>query len=101
MRIEEYSTRISEFHDRLLDLLSGVPFTICDVLGKRPSRFNVEGVYIISTPDDREIVYAGKTCTKLVLERIGDHRNIDTTSDLKGMLKLFADYPQEIDDYLV
>ena len=99
--LKEYDARISEFREKLLQLLSVDARTIRNVLDKKPLQFNVEGVYIISTPDDRKIVYAGKTSTKSIIARLRDHRNIDTTSDLKGMLKVFADYPQEIDDYLV
>lgn len=98
---EEYSARISVFRNQLFELLSTDAFTIHDILRMKPSRFTVEGVYIISTPDDSEIVYVGRTRTKSVIGRLIDHRNIDTKSDLKGMLMLFSDYPQEIDDYLV
>jgi len=72
-----------------------------DLLQEKPLRFNIEGVYAISTPGDNEIVYVGKTLTKSVIGRIADHRNIDTMSDLKGMLKLLTNYPQEVDSYLV
>ena len=100
MGLEGYSTRINEFSNLVSELLSMNPLTIRDVI-KGPSRFSVEGVYSISTPDDSEIVYVGKTRTKTIVGRIRDHRSIDTKSDLKGMLKLFSSYPQEIDDYLV
>jgi len=99
--MEKYSTRISEFHTQLCELLSKGALSIHNIIKKKPSQFNVEGVYAISTPDDREIVYVGKTLTKSVIGRLSDHRSIDTKSDLKGMLKLFSDYPQEIDHYLV
>ncbi len=103
MKLEEYSNRISEFRNQLFELLSTDALTIHDVLMKRPSRFNVEGVYLISTPDDNEIVYVGKTRTKSVIGRLSDHRTKDTKSDLKRMLKLklFSDYPQEVNNYLV
>lgn len=99
--LKEYGAQISEFGEKLVKFLSLGARTIHNVLDKKPLQFNVEGVYIISTPDDEKIVYAGKTSTKSIAERLRDHRNIDTTSDLKGMLKLFADYPQDIDNYLV
>jgi len=101
MEAKEYSARISRFFSQLFELLSTYPLAIRDVLTNRPSRFNLEGVYVISIPDDSEIVYVGKTRTKSVIERLRDHRSIDTKSDLKGMLKLFSNYPQEINDYLV
>ncbi len=99
---EEYTNRISEFRNQLFKLLSTPALTIRDILKEKPPRFNVEGVYIISTPNDREHVYVGKTKTNTVVGRVADHRHKDTKSDLKGMLlKLFSDYPQKIDDYLV
>lgn len=98
---EEYSALISRLRSQLRDLLSSVALTVHDVRFEEPPQFNVEGVYVISTPDDGEIIYTGKTRTKTVIERIADHRSIDTKSDLKGMLKMFLDYPQEIDEYLV
>ncbi len=101
MEAKEYCGRVSEFRSQLFELLSTDPLAIHDVLTNRPSRFNLEGVYAISVPHDSEIVYVGKTRTKSVIERLRDHRSIDTKSDLKGMLKLFSSYPQEIDNYLV
>ncbi len=101
MEFKKYSSRDSEFRILLFEVLSTEALTIRDVLIKSPSRFNAEGIYIISTPDDSEIVYVGKTRTKSIFGRIKDHRSINTRSDLKGMLKMFSDYPQEIDDYLV
>ena len=56
---------------------------------------------MISTPKDNEFVYVGKTQTKTIIGRIADHKSIDTKSDLKGMLKISPNYPQEIDRYLV
>lgn len=100
MELEEYSARIGEFGRQLQELLSSNALTIHDLI-KGPSRFNIEGVYIISTPDDSEMVYAGKTRTKSIIDRFRDHRGIDTSSDLKGMLRLNPNYPQQIDEYLV
>ncbi len=103
MELEEHSVRISEFRSQLSKLLSTGTLTIHNILMKKPSRFNVKGVYLISTPDDNEIVYVGKTRTKSVIGRLSDHRTKDTKSDLKRMLKLklFSDYPQEVNNYLV
>jgi hypothetical protein len=101
MELEEHSAQVSKFSTQLLELLSTDAYTVHDIMMKKPTRFNVEGVYIITTPDDNKIVYVGKTRTKSVLDRIRDHLNIDTNSDLKGMLKLFPAYPQEIYEYLI
>ncbi|MFX0199170.1 MAG: hypothetical protein ACFFCW_23855 [Candidatus Hodarchaeota archaeon] len=101
MEIQEYSARISVFRGQLFALLSADPLTVREILDMRPPRFDVEGVYVISTPDDGEIVYVGKTRTKSVIGRVSDHRDTDTKSDLKGMLRLFPDYPQEVNNYLV
>jgi ribosomal protein S3 len=97
MELEEHSVRISEFRSQLSKLLSTDTLTIHNILMKKPSRFNVKGVYLISTPDDNEIVYVGKTRTKSVIGRLSDHRTKDTKSDLKMLkLKLFSDYPQDV-----
>jgi hypothetical protein len=85
----------------LFVLITSKPSTIKEVLQKKPDRYSVEGVYVISTPKDNEFVYIGKTRTKIILGRIADHRTMGTNSDLKMMLKIFPDYPQEIDKYLI
>ena len=100
MEVKEFPTRISQFHNQLCELLSRDALSIHDIIREKPSQFDVEGVYVISTPDDEKIVYVGKTRTKSVIGRLSDHRIMDTNSDLKGMLKLFPDYPQETDQYL-
>ena len=93
MKVEKYFAQISEFRTQLCELLSKDALRLYDVIGKKPIQFNVQGVYVISTPDDREIVYVGKTRTSSIIERLSDHRS--GRSDLKGMLK------QEIDRHLV
>lgn len=100
MEIKDLDNRLSEFKSLLSKLLEAEPVRVREVIDNSPPKFNVEGVYAISTPDD-DLAYVGMTRTKLVSERIKDHRYIDTKSDLKGMLKMFPDYPQEADDYLV
>lgn len=101
MKREEYSDRISILQRSLFELISSRAFTIQDILREKPPRFNVKGAYAISTPDDNGIVYVGKTLTKSVIGRVADHRNINTKSDLKGMLKFSPTYSQNIGDYLV
>ena len=101
MKLEDYAYRVAQFQRKLFVLITSKPSTITQVLQEKPSRYEVEGVYVISTPDDKRIVYVGKTLTKTIIGRIADHRNIDTKSDLKGMLKIFPDYPRQIDKYQV
>jgi len=105
VKLNKYSDRISDLNAMLFELLKKEPIAVQDIVylfGRNISQFYVEGVYMISTPDDNEIVYVGKTRTKSVAGRVKDHRSINTNSDLKGMLsKLFKDYPQDIDNYLV
>ncbi len=100
MEIKDLDDRLSEFKSRLIKLLEAEPVRVREVIDNSPDEFKVEGVYAISTPDD-DLAYVGMTRTKLVSERIKDHRYIDTKSDLKGMLKMNPEYPQEADDYLV
>ena len=101
MESQDLLTRIEAYQERLSRLLCSGYLTIRTIAFDRPARFDIEGVYIISTPDDKKIVYAGRTKTKTVTGRIRDHRSIDTQSDLKGMLRSNQSYPQEIDDYSV
>jgi hypothetical protein len=99
--MEKYNPEILEHKERLSELFAARGFTFNNILKNKPSQFNVKGVYAISTPNDGEVVYVGKTLTKSVIGRLSDHRSICTTSDLKGMLKLFPNYPQEINNYVV
>ncbi len=98
---EETDSRITSLRECITLLTSSKPFRLADVIDGQPREFNVEGIYCISTPADDEIVYVGKTRSKSVIGRMKDHRSINTNSDLKGMLKLFPEYPQSIDDYLI
>jgi len=101
MEPEELSSRISDLQEQLLGLLSTEPASISDVFFNEPPRFNVEGVYMISTPDDRKVVWVGRTITKSIIGRIADHRSGATTSDLKRRVRGSPEYPQNIDEYLV
>ena len=97
---EEHKNRLSDFTERVSKLLGTTPTNVREVIDNNPNEFDVEGVYAISTPDD-DLVYVGKTRTKTISGRIKDHRYMGERSDLRGMLKVFNDYPQEIDKYLV
>ncbi len=101
MEIGKYSYNVNEFSSMLNKLISSDPITFFKALTTKEIKLNVEGVYIISTPNDSEIIYAGKTKSKSVLGRMKDHFSLKTDSDLRGMLKLFPSYPRDIDNYLI
>ncbi len=102
MLLKKYSAHISYLSAILCKLLGKEPLSVQDInSGRNISQFNVEGVYVISTPDDSEFVYVGRTQRKTVAGRIKDHHCLNTNSDLKGMLSILKNYPQDIDNYLV
>ena len=82
-------------------MLASNPTPLSEILATKPSRFEVEGVYAISTPSDKEVVYMGKTIRKHVVGRLYDHKHKDANSDLNVIVKRFPTYPQRIDNYLV
>ncbi len=82
-------------------MLASEPIPLSNILATKPSRFEVEGVYAISTPGDGEVVYVGKTIRKHVVGRLYDHKHMDASSDLNVIVKRFPTYPQRIDGYLV
>jgi hypothetical protein len=97
----DFDSTILNYKHFLERLLSSKALPLVTVVQNKPFEFNVEGVYVISTPDDSKVVYVGKTRKLTVIGRMFDHRNTGTTSDLRGMLKLFSNYPQERDSYLI
>jgi len=99
--LEKYSARISELKSTLSDLLASTPVPLSNILATKPLKFEVEGVYAISTPHDGEIVYVGKTIRKHIVGRLYDHKHMDASSDLNVIVKRFPTYSQEIDSYLV
>ena len=101
MKLETYIENISNQKDLLIKLLSRRSLSIAHIRREKPSSFNVKGVYIISKPDDQDIVYAGKTNTKTIIGRISDHMTANTKSDLKIMLNDFRGYPKDAEDYMV
>ena len=99
---EEAVRRLDTFRVLLDKLVHSVGRTVADVVGNEPRGFDVEGVYCISLPDDRKIVYIGQTRSKKVIGRVRDHRSNNGTSDLRCMLKNgTGDYPQAVDEYVV
>ena len=98
---KNYTRRISELYEHLSTILGKDATPIGVILKNKPKQFDVRGVYIITTPDDREIVWVGKTTTKTVIGRLQAHRTINTSSDLNVILKKYPDYPQDCNIYLV
>lgn len=101
MKLRDVSSIIEDHKEKLARLLISSTHTIQDVAFSLHTKFDIGGVYVISTPNDKEIVYAGRTKTKSVVGRIRDHRSINTSSDLKGMVRINPSYPQGIDSYRV
>jgi len=79
--------------------LSVEPIEVGFVADEKPAQLMFPGIYAFSLPDDSEIVYVGKTRTNTILQRILDHKNISTNSDMRGMLKNNSDMPQNIESY--
>ena len=97
----EYTKRISELQERLSEILKRDAIPIGVVLKDKPEQFKVQGVYVITTPDDSEIVWVGETRTKKVCERIEAHCNLNQNSDLNVVLKKNLNYPQDYNTYMV
>ena len=97
----DYTLRISELQDRLSEILGRDAVPIGIVLKDKPEQFKVQGVYIITTPDDSQIVWVGETTTLKVYERIKHHCSLKQSSDLNVVLKKYPDYPQDCNVYLV
>jgi len=101
MKINKYSNRIKEFEKLLTKLLEKDSLSIKEIVSKSPNSFNFKGVYLISTPTDSEIVWAGMT-DKTIYNRIFDHQRLGhRPSNLKAILKNNSNYPQDIENYLV
>jgi len=96
-----YSSRISELQEHLSTILEKDAVPIGEILKSKPDEFNVKGVYIITTSDDKEIVWVGETTTLTVKERIKHHCKLNQSSDLNVVLKKNPDYPQDCNIYLV
>ena len=92
---------MSELRKHLSTLLAKDAFLIGEILKNKPQQFDVQGVYIITTPDDKKIVWVGETLTLTVNERIKHHCTLKQSSDLNMVLKRHAEYPQDYNGYLV
>ena len=97
----DYSKRISELQEYLSAILKKDAVPIAEILKNNPQQFNVEGVYFITTPDDKEIVWVGETTTQKIYARIKHHCTLKQSSDLNVVLKEHPDYPQDYKTYLV
>ena len=93
--MEEKIKNLSKKLNYLLDLKS---ITIGQIL-KNKEKFDSPAVYAISKPNTKDVVYVGRT--KNLTLRIVDHKNTDTKSDLRMMIKGKEGYPQDIVDYCV
>lgn len=100
MPSDSYEQVVTQMKSQLNQLLLSRSYTAREIASNL-GLGDVPGVYILLTPDGSKIVYAGKTVMKTVAGRIKDHLNIGTSSDLKGMLGRFKDYPQDANSYLV
>lgn len=98
---KDYTKRISELRKKLSKILAKDAIAINDVLENKPAQFDVEGVYIITTPDDKTIVWVGETTTLKVYNRIKHHCTLKAKSDLNVVLKKYPKYPQDYFTYLV
>jgi hypothetical protein len=97
---QHVTKRVESYVAQLFDLLSTPAVSVAEVLSHRTSH-DLPGVYAISDPADRSILYVGRTKTKSIAGRIADHKHIDTNSDLRGMLRRRPELPQDIDSYRV
>ena len=93
--------QLQKFTSDLHQLVSQPSHLLAGVLRTWPTEAQVSAVYLISTPDDSEIVYAGMTVSQIVADRFHDHRNLRGGSDLRGILPRHLTYPQSADDYRV
>lgn len=96
----ETAERVTRYRQRLDELLSAPLRSVSELLQTRQEH-DRQGVYTIARPDTDEIVYVGRTKTKGIAGRVSDHRSIDTTSDLRGMLRQNPQLPQQTDAYRV
>jgi len=72
---------------------------------KTGDKYNHHGVYVLTRPDNDEVVYVGKTTTGStgIKRRIEAHLRISKIgkSNLKAFLKKHRDYPQDPKEYYV
>jgi hypothetical protein len=97
-----FDSNISEYRSILIELFESEANTVKKVSSNNPPKEScIEGVYMINTPDDKEIVYIEKTLLKKINGRIQDHRKVNHGSNLNFFLKIFTNYSKDIGNYLV
>ena len=97
--VVDYHRNILEYTRELEILINSKHYSISKVVGDNVN-FGFKGVYIISTPKDESIVYAGET-GKTIQKRMKDHLSGASDSDLKSMLIYYQKYPLNPKNYLV
>jgi len=99
---DRFSEAIRGFSSRLSDLLDSCSCQLVEVASSRPPESQVPGVYLILSPPDGHVVYAGMTQHRNhICRRLGDHRNGNASCDLPVMLSQHAEMPQAIEEYRV
>ncbi len=98
MKMEKYKRRILGYLKKLKELLKSDCYKF-DYILKNKEKFDFEGVYIISKPENLIPIYAGKTDTKKISGRVYDHKTLSEGSDLKGMVKNKPNFSQNIEEY--
>ena len=92
-----YDPIITELKNQLIQLTSSEKYPITEVRANR-TKHNGKAVYSILTPSS-EIVYVGKTAD--LCQRMQDHINTNSSSDLNMMLKKYTELPQDSKNYQV
>lgn len=90
-----YLDQLREFTADLERLVSQPGSVLGHVLEGWPPEARVPAVYLISTPDDTRVVYAGMTVRQIVADRFHDHCHLRGGSNLRGILPSHPDCPQD------
>jgi hypothetical protein len=96
-----YVAQLRKFTSDLHALAELQSRVIGDVLREWPDDAQFTSGYLVSTPDDGEIVYAGMSKDQVVANRFYDHIHNRNPSNLSGILPRFPTYPQAADTYRV
>ena len=98
-----YKQKTSEFLQELEELFKVKPITLQEIR-KNKEKYNFPAVYVIYTPKDK-VIYAGKTKTRNLYDRIGQHIYQNHKCDLRVMIKHYEflkdkDYTKYLVRYL-
>ncbi|MCH7561909.1 MAG: GIY-YIG nuclease family protein [Thaumarchaeota archaeon] len=91
----EFTTRIKEHKESLVRLLNAAKIT----LKTMSNREQLAGVYILSRPDNGDVVYVGKS--ENIPERMSQHINGNGDSTLKNNLEHHPSYQQNASKYRI